>query len=178
MKNKYPARLKIEIVERLQNGTIGLRPLAREYGIDSASIHLWWLRYQYHGRAVFSDESRPRGRHSGTFKLLVLRVMQEQQLCKRQTVALFHLSSVTCVTHWERLYSQYGMMGLYPTKHRHRRMKKPPKPTSDKSTLTLEQQLKRQQEELAYLRAENAYLKKLDALMQQKSGKKSRSSKH
>lgn len=177
MKNKYPARLKIEAVERLQSGSIGLKPLAQEYGIHSASLHLWWLRYQYHGRAAFSDIARPRGRYSGTFKLFVLHVMQEQRLCTRQAVALFNLSCVTCVTRWKRLYQQYGMMGLYLTQHRYRPMKKPPQST-DTSILTLEQQLKRQQEELAYLKAENAYLKKLDALMRQKSGKKSRSSKH
>lgn len=173
-KNKYSAALKHKVVQELIKGDLGVVQLGRQYQIDASQIHMWWLRFRYHGAEAFSDYSEPRQGHSVAFKLKVLQTMESQMLSTREAAALFKLGSNQCVSHWQKAYAASGIKGLEPKAtltHYRESMPKSPKNNLN-SSLSLEERLKQQEEELEYLRAENAYLKKLDALMRQQPPKK------
>jgi transposase len=93
--------------------------------------------------------------------------MWQQELSYRQVVALFDLRGGTgVVANWERLYDEGGLDALEPKpRGRPKKMKTPetpvPVPVQPQDTRTLEDLRK----ENDYLRAEVAYLKKLDALV-------------
>ena len=81
------------------------------------------------------------------------------------TSAQFNLSSSGILSKWQADYNANGLDGLKP-RRKGRAMKKPP---IDISTKPAEQMSEKElREELEYLRAENAVLKKLQALAQQK----------
>ena len=87
----------------------------------------------------------------------------------------FNISSPALISHWHKAYRLQGMSGLTSKRQGRTAMSKPyitDKP-DDEKTLA---ELKRENE---YLRAEVAYLKKLDALLreQEQASKKQGSSK-
>jgi transposase len=96
--------------------------------------------------------------------------MWREELSFNQTMHLFDLrGGGGVVSSWQRKYHEGGITALAPKpRGRPQKMKSatPPKPLSDKPTeaKTL-QELQRENE---YLRAEVAYLKKLDALVRAK----------
>ncbi len=96
--------------------------------------------------------------------------MWSEELSLSQTVALFDLRGGTAVVSgWQRKYHEGGITALAPKpRGRPKQMNspEPPKPSCEQSqeSKTL-QELQRENE---YLRAEVAYLKKLDALVRAK----------
>lgn len=178
IKNKHSAAFKNQVVQELIQGDLSASQLGRKYQISDSQIHMWWLRYRYHGAEAFSDYSNPRQRHSVKFKMKVLRTMERKMLSTTEAAALFKLGSSQCVSQWQKAYAEHGIKGLEPKPkailtNPRKTMPKPPKNKSNKP-VSLEKQLKEQQEELEYLRAENAYLKKLDALMLRQQTRKKR----
>jgi transposase-like protein len=104
--------------------------------------------------------------------------MLEQGLSQSQTALTFNISSPALISHWHKAYRLHGLSGLTTKPKGRVAMSKPfitDKP-DDEKTLA---ELKRENE---YLRAEVAYLKKLDALLKEKEKKqalrKQGSSKH
>ena len=113
--------------------------------------------------------------YSREFKHKVLTTMLEQDLSQSQVALKFNISSPALISHWHKAYRQEGMSGLTSKYQGRTAMSKPyitDKP-DDEKTLA---ELKRENE---YLRAEVAYLKKLDALLrkQEQASKKQGSSK-
>ncbi|BFT31461.1 hypothetical protein D210916BOD24_26370 [Alteromonas sp. D210916BOD_24] len=83
------------------------------------------------------------------------------------TSAFFDLSSPGILFQWQKLYARDGISGLKPKKKGKPRVKNDsstPKPSSEMTEKEL-------REELDYLRAENAVLKKLEALAQARKKK-------
>lgn len=112
---------------------------------------------------------------SPSFKLSVLRAIREEKLSLREAVLRFELSSDAGVLEWQKRFDRFGLPGLYPrpkgrlpmaNKENQANKRKPRK--SDKP-LTREEELLRENE---YLRAENALLKKLQALVQTEDKRK------
>ena len=83
------------------------------------------------------------------------------------TSAFFDLSSPGLLFQWQKLYCQYGITRLKPQK------KGRPSVTNNSSEQKSSESMteKELREELEYLRAENAVLKKLKALAQAKKKK-------
>lgn len=174
MSNKHSAQFKQRVVSEYLQGGTSLLQLARHYGLSSGGIHLWVQRYRYHGKRAFEDPPRPRRPYPAEFKRHVLETMQREGLSARQAVARFQLSSVGVIRAWQARYDGAGFDPLTRLRRRPRIMSKSPKPPkrSNRPTAAMteeQRQIARQQEELEYLRAENAYLKKLDALMRAKN---------
>ncbi|WP_148253403.1 helix-turn-helix domain-containing protein [Aidingimonas lacisalsi] len=121
--------------------------------------------YRQHG----VEGLRKKYRHqSAAFQLLVLERMRREGLSYRQTAALFDIREDGAIGRWERQYHSGGLAALAPTRQGRRPMpQKPPSPPPE-SRSDDERSQEELLEELAYLRAENAYLKKLDALAQEK----------
>lgn len=127
-----------------------------------------------HWVAVFKEHGetglQPRRQlHSPETKLEILQRMWREELSYTQVTALYGIRNKTSVSGWERRYNEGGIEALMPRpKGRQPAMSepptRPPPPSVPDPNATHEELLR----ENAYLRAEVAYLKKLDALVQAK----------
>ena len=100
----------------------------------------------------------PNKRYSGEFKQKVVETMQREKLSYHEAAREFDVTDHHLVATWERIYLEEGPEGLY-IERRGRSSKGRPtkkmKPEVEEDLLA----------EVQRLRAENAYLKKLNALV-------------
>ena len=100
----------------------------------------------------------PNKRYTGEFKQKVVETMQQEKLSYREAGRQFEITDHNRVRLWERIYLEEGPEGLY-IERRGRSSKGQPrkqlKPEVEEDLLA----------EVQRLRAENAYLKKLNALV-------------
>lgn len=163
---KCDEQFRQSIVEEYLAGGIGLRSLAIRRGVGRSVIRRWVARYREHGSAGLRKK---RSVYNAAFKLSVLQRMWRDELSCAQVSALFDIRGAGSVARWERLYHEGGIDALSPA--RRERVRKMVSSLASKPTeagapdeRTREELLK----ENEYLRAEVAYLKKLDALLQAK----------
>jgi transposase len=164
---KYDEKFKSALVQEYLSNGGGYRALSAKYGVGYGQIRRWVSSYRQNGdNGLIKKFSH----YSAEFKLSVLQRMWREDLSFSQTVALFDLrGGSTVVSGWERKYHAGGITALAPKpRGRPKKMKSPelPKPSCEQpqESKTL-QELQRENE---YLRAEVAYLKKLDALVRAK----------
>jgi transposase-like protein len=163
--SKYSSQFKLRVVqEYLKLG--GLKRLAKLYSINTSDIRNWTLAYQSHGLPGL--QKRGYQRYTPEFKIAVLEYMKLNLIGVRPTAAHFNIAAPSTITIWQRLYNEGGITALQ-SKPRGR----PPMPKHSEiqallarpsAELTHEELLRKAQ----YLEVENAYLKKLEALAQQK----------
>jgi len=176
MSNRYDEGFKLLVAQQCLHDDTSLREVARQHGLDHSLVRKWRDNYRQHGVVGLRKKYTHR---SAAFKLEVLEMMWRDGLSRRQTEALFDIRESGVIGKWERQYHSGGLTALEPKRKGRRPMtKKPPSPPPPPDAERSHDELL---EELAYLRAENAYLKKLDALIREKRattrGKKPRSSK-
>lgn len=163
--SKHSTHFKLKVVtEYLECGSY-LR-IANQYGIHTTDIRKWVLAHRLHG--VASLQKRGYQRYSAQFKLSVLEHMSACNASPRSTAAHFNIASASTILVWRRLYNEGGSTALEPKPRgrpsmpkRHEIQALLAKPSSE---LTPDELLRK----LHYLEVENAYLKKLQALAQQK----------
>ena len=101
-------------------------------------------------------KGKPNKRYTPEFKIKVVETMHREKLSYRETARQFDITN-SRVTAWERIYLEEGTEGLYAERR------------GRKSTGRLPKIKKEVEEDLIAevqrLRAENAYLKKLNALV-------------
>ena len=100
----------------------------------------------------------PNKRYTPEFKKLVVETMQQEKLSYRETARQFEVSDYHRIQDWERIYLEEGPEGFAIERRGRRSKGRPPK------------QLPKQVEEdllaeVQRLRAENDYLKNLQALV-------------
>lgn len=157
---KYDEEFKHEVVQCYLSGSAGSKSIALRYGLDHSTVRHWVASYRQHGLAGLRKKHSC---YSAQFKHEVLQRMWREELSYRQVVALFDLrGGPGVVSAWERQYHEGGLAALKPKpRDRRPKMTAPESPKPPKSEETLEE-LRKQNE---YLRAEVAYLKKLNALV-------------
>lgn len=168
---KYSAELKLFLVKSYDSNQLSSSEIKERFGIPSRMLISWHQRFRYHGEAAFTKKH---SHYDAKFKLNVLQYQQKHELSGHETVALFNIRGGSgVVSRWRQQYDLGGIQALEPkpkgrpakmpsTKPSHPKKKRP-------SSLTPEQQqIKDLEDRLIYLEAENEYLKKLDALLQQK----------
>lgn len=161
--SKYDERFKLLVVHQSLCEDTSLREVARQHGLDHSLVRRWRESYRQHGA---SGLSKKHSHYSASFKLMVLEKMWRDGLSRRQVATLFDIRGDRAIGIWERQYHSGGLTALAP-KHKGRppMVKKPPSPPPPPDEERSHEELFK---ELAYLRAENAYLKKLDALTREK----------
>jgi transposase len=164
---KYEEGFKRAVVQEYLAGPQGFKSIAAKHGINDATLRSWVAGYRQHGDAGLRKK---RGYYSAQFKLSVLHRIWQESLSYRRAAALFDLRGGTgVITTWERQYHEGGLSALEP-RFRGRPKKMPtselpkPLPSQPDDARSHEELL----EEVKYLRAEVAYLKKLRALLQAK----------
>jgi len=166
---KYDESYKLEVVQGYVQGQHGFRALANAHGLDQATVRRWVKSYQQHGllglRKKFS-------RYSAEFKLAVLQRMWRDDLSARETIILFDIRGGTgVISAWEQQYHDGGPQALAPRpRGRPKKMPNPPTTKPAQAVMPVEDTRSHADllKEVKYLRAEVAYLKKLEALVQAK----------
>jgi transposase len=160
---KYNVEDRLAAVIAVEKGE-SISEVARRYQMSQQVISRSLGLYRQHGKAGLSSR--------GTIwsieqKYQILKYMHENHLSCKETSIKFGISGSGTVWEWERRYLENGINGLEnKKKDRRPRTKKPKQP------LTREEELLA---EIEYLRAENAYLKKLNALVAEREKRERKS---
>jgi transposase len=125
---------------------------ARQYHVNESVLKISVRQYRAHGEEGFHTHA-----YSWTAeqKYQVLKYKWKNHLSIRETAIKFRVNSET-IRQWEKRYREKGIMGLEDKKKGRR-----PKAPKSQPPKTREELI----EENQYLRAENEYLKKLNALV-------------
>ncbi|MDW3814430.1 IS3 family transposase [Klebsiella pneumoniae] len=163
-KPKYSPETKLAVVNHYLSGKDGEQSTADLFGIERTSVRRWVRAWQFHGAEGLTAKNN---HYSDEFKLVVVRAVISDRLTMREAAARFNLSAEILVRRWLDVYNDAGAEGLLNMQcGRPGQMTKPKNipPLTDKELEKLSPEELRA--ELRYLRAENAYLKKLKALVQ------------
>ena len=164
--SKYSEELKLTIVLEHLEKHIGANRLQKKYGVHPSLIKQWIAQYKLTGTFT-----KPVRHFSGDFKLKVLNYQQEHHLSDSQTALIFGIPGQGTICAWRKRYITGGTEALFQKQGRRSKMPKksliPNKPREEWT----------KDEELAYLRMENEYLKKLAALVQEREQREKNSKK-
>ena len=103
-------------------------------------------------------KGKPNKKYTGEFKQEVVETMMRETLGYKETSLLYDISGHERVRQWERIYLEEGPEGLYIERRGRNSKGRPPKKLKPEVEEDLLAEVQR-------LRAENAYLKKLNALV-------------
>lgn len=163
-KKLYSPELRLEIVKLYLQANESIKSLSEIYKVSKTEIQKWIARYRENGE---EELSAVHGTYTGDFKLHVIEYIEKTGASNRYAAAKFNIPSPTTVRNWVLLYRKCGKKVLYEERRgiKTGMYKKKVKKTKeyDKSAINTQELL----EELAELRMENEYLKKLNALIQQ-----------
>jgi len=164
-KEKYSIETKLAVVKYVVEGKHTRSETAERFGVPRYPIEKWVNLYLHHGEAGLKSRNRfdQKQGFTGEYKLNVLEYMAENHLSYTQTAAVFCLDVVT-VSKWDKCYREKGAEALF-----RKGSKMAGKACSKKSSRgSLSSDMKSLEEENHRLRLENDYLKKLNALIQEK----------
>ena len=166
---KYTPEFKLLVVQRYLEGSMGYRMLAEHFGISNPTLVQRWIGFfRLHGEEGLK---RKRTSYGAAFKLSVLQHMWDNKLSKGQAATVFNIRRHATVGAWERAFRQGGIAALGPGPRGRSRMQSEqdkPETTEPVDNRSREELL----DELLHLRAEVAYLKKLDALVRTRAQEK------
>lgn len=167
---KYSKELRLQVVMEIEAGE-SIKGAARKFNINRNVVKEWWMRYS---KGSVEQLISTNQKYSSDFKLLAIEYRWENDLSYSQAATDLGIPNQSTLYVWEKRYLEEGASGLQDTrKGRPPKMPKKDKNSENKEELTRVQQL---EAENAQLRMENAYLKKLKALVteREKSKKKTR----
>jgi transposase len=166
---RYTDQQKLDAVKAYRQGAGGLRAIAEAHGVGFDSLRAWVAAYDAHGPSGMTAKRKIN--YGLEFKLDVLRRMREDGLSSRQAAALFNIRRLDQVAEWSRLYAVHGAAALQPGwKQQQTKMSKSPRQRDDQEAVPDDQRSREELlRDLQRLRAENAYLKKVQALARTKS---------
>lgn len=156
---KYDEQFKLNAVTLYLKQDRGSKAVAASLEIAHSQLRRWVAAYQAHGRAGLAKKF---SHYDAPFKFRVLKHAQREGLSDREAATLYDIRDAASIARWRAQYDEHGMGALEPKPRGRKPMphKHPPEPIS--KDMTLEEL----QKELAYLRAENDYLKKMKALIE------------
>ena len=161
---KFTFEDKLNAVSRYLNGAESYQTIGDSIGAGTLTIRKWVNLYQYHGVEALVKSYTV---HTVEFKLNVLNYMNEYGTSPVKTAAIFNIPSPSTVARWKKEMDTGGIDALQPKK------KGRPSMSNDnqkelKNQVPVEGSIEALQAEVERLRMENAYLKKLNALVQNK----------
>ena len=173
-KYSYEQRMKVvlEVIEK----HLSYEAAGKQSGCGKTQVYRWVKRNERFGSDGLSLKH---GTYTGDFKQHVIEYMHENHLSISETSVLFGIPTDSTVGKWEHIYYEEGPTAFYRN-DLGRKISMPfDKPKKQKPKNEQEKALLA---EIEQLRMENAYLKKLNALVQERiareSGKKQPPSKN
>lgn len=157
--SKFSIEEKLQAVQSYLTGNESLRGIAARIGTEHKSIRKWLALYRAHGMEGLVAQYT---NYTAKFKMDVLRFMNETGSSLLDTAARYNIPTPSTISQWKRVLEERGVDALQPIKKGRPSMKK-----EDKQSMP-EGSAEAMQAEIERLRMENAYLKKLNALVQSK----------
>jgi transposase len=164
--SKYSSAFKHEVVEYFGDGAHSYREVGLRFGLDHSMVRKWVANHAEHG---LEGLARKYSHYDAQFRLSVLERMWKDGLSRREAAAIFNIRNAACLSVWKRDYERGGIEALAPRRRGKLRSMPEPLTTDTGAGGPQSDEAKSREEllaELAYLRMENAYLKKLEALTQ------------
>lgn len=159
--------MKLAIVQGFNSDNISQNEYASQMCVTRAQFQFWLKLYELHGEEAFQNAYT---NYPVPFKLNVLNYMVQTGASLMDTAALFKIPSYTMVYTWQKQIESGGLEALEPKPKGRPSMKK-------ESKIELKKQPKQAPIEgspeallarIKQLEMENEYLKKLNALVQEK----------
>lgn len=159
---KYSYQEKLEAVLRVIEDGMSAEASAKILGTAKIAVRCWVARYKQFGSDGLLLKN---GSYTGDFKISVIEYMHDNHLSIFQTAVQFGIPTDATVGRWERIFYEEGPQGLYRN-NRGRKIKM-------SSNKLKKRKLSEETEEdliaeVQRLRMENEYLKKLQALVQER----------
>lgn len=162
--SKYSEEFKLKVVNYYLNNPYGWEYVAKQFNIPAwTTVRKWVRKYEEHGEKGLIKNQKTS--YSGNFKQKVVEYMHTNHLSATMTATKFNLANENTVLRWERIYYEEGPQALYKEK-RGRNKNMSSKPRKKKLSEDVKEDLIA---EVQRLRMENAYLKKLQALVQERT---------
>lgn len=162
MSRSYGERLRI--VQEARSGKT-VKVLSKESGLHESLIKEWVRKYERYGRKGL--QPRPRLQVSGKFREEIVQLFLEKGIPLSQIVVDYRLNRST-VEKWIRKARNQGYVALHENHRCGHSIEKPMGRPRKKEPQT---ELEKLQMENLYLRAENALLKKVKALVEAKEAR-------
>lgn len=154
---------KRKLIDLFESGNHSIRGIARILKIDPGAARTWLAIYKYHGlEKLLHPSCLPQDE---SFKIKVVKHVIETVDSMTEVAGKFNIHSRASIWKWMKKYMSESDWSLYYMKRERRdQMKK-----EETENISENEKLKR---EIELLKAENAYLKKLKALIQGKENKR------
>lgn len=171
---KHSLEFKLSAVDRILKGYSSAETIAKEHALSREMVRRWQKKFETFGIEGLKSR-KGKAVYPQSFKISVLRTIQEENLSLMEAMLRFNLPSPSVIVDWRKRMGEYGFEGLKPKPkgrppmEKNDRLPNKRKNRSSKDPMTKEEQLL---QELEYLRAENALLKKLQALVQKDNKRK------
>jgi transposase len=160
--SKYSDEFKLKVVDYYLNNHGGYGATANYFDIPSfTTVKKWVKKYQEHGiRGILKNQKKS---YSGEFKQNVIEYIHKTHLSYQETAIHFNIAGAEVINKWERIYYEEGPQALY--QERRGKKNNMSSKTRKKKNVNENEDLL---EEVQRLRMENEYLKKLNALVQER----------
>jgi len=169
---KFSFEQKLFAVRSVISGKSSTGSAAKSIGSDKSSVKHWVRFYEAYGSKGLKLKNRY---YSGSYKLNVVTHMLKNRLSLIRTAVLFAIPYPQTIGKWRKIYIQHGAKGLNNSQISGTKKSVMPKKSKKPAASGGDPEVKKLealQKEVKYLRAENAFLKKLDALIQQEKAEK------
>jgi transposase-like protein len=163
--SKYTSEFKLDVINHYLSTGDGYKTTAELYDLQYHSIRKWVCAFNIHG---LSSLTKRYTSYTSDFKLSVLQYMDQHQFSINQAAAHFNIPSPSTIAVWQKLYNEDGLAALQAKPKGRAPMPKPFKPFTPTNKPVTQMTPDELMQELEYRRMETDYLKKLEALAQQK----------
>jgi transposase len=166
--SKYSYEQRMKAVLDVTEKRMSCEAVGKLLGCGETPVRRWVKRYEKFG---VEGVTLKHGTYTGEFKQHVVEYMHENHLSIFETATLFGIPTDVSVGKWERIFYEEGPQALY--RDNRGRKKDMASDKVKKEKLNNKEELDKDTEEDLIaenqrLRMENAYLKKLNALVQER----------
>ena len=164
MRKKHDYEALLKYMRMLEDG-YSINHICKMFGINHERLESRWLLYQQQGISALCRKKNIQA--SGELKQQIVLDVEKNHLTLVQASLKYGVSA-TRLSVWLKMFREHGVDALLITKKRGRPpgMGRPRKKTFEEMT-----ELERLREEVEYLRTENALLKKVKALVEEREAR-------
>ena len=159
---KYSYEQKLQAVLDVEENHLSFKEAGKKICVDKGSVQKWVKLYREFGTEGLLIKH---GSYDGQFKIKVIEYMHAYHLSIREAAAKFGIPAFSTVGEWEHIYYEEGPQALFRDNRGRKKFMNSSKPKKSKLDKKIEEDLIAENQ---CLRMENAYLKKLNALVQER----------
>lgn len=160
----HTLKVKLEAIRKVKELGQSQRSVAKELGVGHITVQRWIVIYNAYGEEGLLIKRR---KYSGQFKESVVKYVLRNNISYFKAAVLFKVPRDTLIADWVKHAAKEGLPALYESdgqgvskvRIKHLEVK-----SNEYDSMSRKELLK----EIERLDCENAYLKKLDALLQEK----------